>query len=264
MQYVWDLTSKAGLRPVSWLSVYYTDTFFCFDVSKQPGVRGHVALTIDDGLCRQEDAGQSMADEVGDLLKRHGANATFFLCSDYVREPRLEEQARRLVADGNELGNHCARDREYASLSADAFEQVFNEANDSLGALLGEGERVRWFRAPQGRYTHAMRDSVRQAGMQHALGDAYCDDWMKGSDPEWIARTLLNQLRDGSIVIIHMPERGFRQWLYRALQLLLEGLAARELRAVTLSKLASLAEQEGAAESATPEAPPHGPDGAEG
>ncbi|CAK0848757.1 unnamed protein product [Prorocentrum cordatum] len=253
MQYVWGLTSKAGLRPVSWLSAYYTDTYFCFDVRKQPGVRGHVALTIDDGLCRQRDAGQSMADEVGDLLKQHGANATFFVCSDYVREPRLEGQARRLVADGNELGNHCAKDREYASLSADDFGQVFSEANGTLTALLGEGDRVRWFRAPQGRYTRAMRDSVERAGMQHALGDAYCDDWMQGSDPEWIARTLLNQLRDGSIVIIHMPVgRGFRQWLYRALQLLLEGLAARGLRAVTLSRLASLAEQESAAVSSPP------------
>ena len=45
----------------------------------------------------------------------------------------------------------------------------------------------------------------------------------------------------GSILIIHMPERGFREWNHEAIECLLARLAAKGLRVVTLSELAAAA-----------------------
>merc|ERR1719183_184297 len=86
-----------------------------------------------------------------------------------------------------------------------------------------------------------MKRAVESLGMQHALGDCYCDDYHY-QDPEWIAETLLNQVRDGSVIIMHMPERGYREHTFKALQLLLRGLSARGLRSVTLSHLTALSQ----------------------
>ena len=81
----------------------------------------------------------------------------------------------------------------------------------------------------------AMRSRKR---LRHALGDAYCDDWAV-QDPEWIANTMLSQVSDGSVIIVHMPERGFRPHLLRSLELLLDGLSARGYECATLSELSA-------------------------
>mmetsp|Transcript_14147 Transcript_14147/g.38718 ORF Transcript_14147/g.38718 Transcript_14147/m.38718 type:complete len:188 (+) Transcript_14147:1-564(+) len=187
-----------------------------------------------------------MIREVQEMLRKYDAKATFMLCSDYVKG--FEAEALSLLAEGHEFGNHCPRDREYASLSPADFEAALQETSQALEALLGEGGRVRWFRAPQGRYTSSMREVVGRHGMRHALGNAYCDDWAI-EDAKWISATMLRQSGSGSIAIIHFPERGFREHTLEALELLLEGLKARGLRAVTLSTMADLAEGGGTAQS---------------
>ena len=99
--------------------------------------------------------------------------------------------------------------------------------------------------------------------MRHALGDAYCDDWCI-SDHTFVANTLLRQVcaspaasrlcmhactracacaqvQDGSIIIMHMPERGFRDHTLAAMAQLLAGLTERGLHVVTLSELDAMA-----------------------
>lgn len=242
MQALWGLTSKLGLRPLSYLGVYYTDTYFQFSLSSHPGVKGYVALTIDDGLCRN-GAGESMAAEVRALLQAEGATATFFLCSEYCEGPELQAEANALIQDGHEFANHCTTDREFASQSAEEFEETLDKSLDVLEGFVGKGG-VKWFRAPQGRYTSVHKAAIEKRGMKHALGDTYCDDWVDDSDPSWIASTMLNQVRDGSIMILHMPERTYRSHCYAALQKLLEGLRQKNLQAVSLSRLESLAMQQ--------------------
>jgi peptidoglycan/xylan/chitin deacetylase (PgdA/CDA1 family) len=238
-QMFWGLTSKLGLRPVSWLGVWYRDTYFSFDVKKHPEVQGLVALTIDDGLCRQDES-CSMTKQVSELLKEHQAEVTFFLCGEYCKGSKLEAEGRELLKDGHEFGNHCSHDREFASLDAEEFQTDLKQTAEQLEDKLGS-PKLRWFRAPQARYTKSMRHAIEGMEMRHALGDCYCDDWLV-EDAEWIADTLLKQVHDGSIIIMHMPEHGYREHTFEALKLLLEGLSKRNLRSVTLSSLVELAE----------------------
>eukprot|EP00747_Dinoflagellata_sp_TGD_P203927 gnl/TRDRNA2_/TRDRNA2_77567_c0_seq1.p1 gnl/TRDRNA2_/TRDRNA2_77567_c0~~gnl/TRDRNA2_/TRDRNA2_77567_c0_seq1.p1 ORF type:complete len:185 (+),score=19.03 gnl/TRDRNA2_/TRDRNA2_77567_c0_seq1:3-557(+) len=178
-----------------------------------------------------------MVGEVLDLLRRHEAKATFMIISDFL----LEDQARQVLADGHELGNHMPEDRPYDFFPPQDFEDQLLRANRALEAVLPQGGRIRWFRSPQGRYTRAMSDAVSRQSMRHVLGDSYCNDFGV-DDPVWIADTLLRQVSSGSIIILHMPERGHWEHTFEALQILLDGLTARGLRAVTMSTLADLAE----------------------
>jgi peptidoglycan/xylan/chitin deacetylase (PgdA/CDA1 family) len=61
-----------------------------------------VALTLDDG----PDAATTPA--ILDLLRQHGARATFLLITSRV--PGNEELVRRMLAEGHEIGNHMPRD----------------------------------------------------------------------------------------------------------------------------------------------------------
>ena len=81
LKWLWfTVTRVIGTRRIcKWAGsmAAYSDTTFAY-----PHVKGYVALTIDDGLCRT--GGCSLTTKVGQLLHEHDARATFFICSDYL------------------------------------------------------------------------------------------------------------------------------------------------------------------------------------
>merc|ERR1712080_641028 len=105
--------------------------------------------------------------------KKHDASATFFVCSDYLEG--VEHEARAILDDGCEFGNHCPRDREYASMDAAEFEEALVETSEKIASI--QGLRPRWFRAPQARYTATMREKVIKHNMRHAMANCFTGDW---------------------------------------------------------------------------------------
>jgi len=234
----WKVASAVGVRRLvtasSQLLAAYADTLCFVDEREHPGVHGLVALTIDDGLCRQGPE-HSLVPEVRALLKEHGAHATFFVCSEYLSGLGAEG----LLSDGNELGNHMTHDsHKWARGPIEDFETDLLRCGEAIRELQPQG--TKWFRAPGGKLTAAMGEVLDKHGLRHALGDCYCDDWAI-EDSGFVARTLVGQAHSGSVVILHMPERGLREHCLVALRGLLEGLRAKGLRCVTLSALASKA-----------------------
>ena len=49
-----------------------------------------------------------------------------------------------------------------------------------------------------------------------------------------------DKIKDGSIILIHMPERGIREWNLEAMELTLKGLKEKGYDIVTFSKLYEL------------------------
>jgi hypothetical protein len=57
-------------------------------------------------------------------------------------------------------------------------------------------------------------------------------------DGEWIGQLLASKARDGSIILLHMPERGFREYCLVALERLLDELVTKKgYQIVTVSEL---------------------------
>ena len=290
----------------------YGDTLLYFDFpdSQQPPL---VALTIDDGLVRGTDTQEwSMVKDVMDLLAKYDAQATFFVCTDYVQN--LDQEVRHLLQEGHELGNHLQADKcwYYPKLRPAEFAHELRKANAILEELeerCGSGggdvdnnsnqqqqstkKKTRWFRAPQGIMTKDMANAVAQEGnIQHVLGDCYCDDWCFAQevDPlfdddesssnndnndantaltgitanakqrkqarqcrerimKQVANIMLAQAQPGSIAILHMPEKGFRQGNLLALEYFLQGVQKRGWKCVNLTQLQNLCDRE---EEATP------------
>jgi peptidoglycan/xylan/chitin deacetylase (PgdA/CDA1 family) len=149
---------------------------------------------------------------------------------------------------GHELANHGAEDIAYHYHSAEDFKAALHACDRKIQELYssssshtggGESARVKWFRPPHGRCSDAMLRVLEQEGYTLALCDAFGMDTVCGAP--FVARHILRHARGGSVVLMHMPERGFREHNLAAMGTVLDGLARRGLRCRTLSELHALA-----------------------
>ena len=184
-----------------------------------------VALTIDDG--------PSVATpEILDVLAENDAHATFFVIGDHVRG--LPELARRLVAEGHELGHHMMVDEPSIDLAPETFRARFAEMDGILDELGGSVV----FRPGSGWYDDRMVGDAARLGYRTVLGSVYPFDAQIpfAGVATWYMRPLIGP---GSILILHDgPERGPRT--AQVLRTLLPELRARGMKVVTVSGLTAL------------------------
>jgi len=232
------------------LNTIFPASLCYYDPDDLPGVHGYVALTVDGGPCRQEGEDKCMVSEVQEVLLAFGAKATFFLCTDFV--PGHESVVMDLVRDGHEIANRCPADRSYADDNEATFEQALLSAEriceglriatpgHSRANINGVAGKVKWFRPPLAKMSSTMRKVTNRHGFTHVLSDCYANDpWIP--DPSFIAKTMLSQATNGSIAVIHMPERGFREYNLNALREFLRGVREKGLQVVTLGNMHELA-----------------------
>jgi peptidoglycan/xylan/chitin deacetylase (PgdA/CDA1 family) len=194
------------------------------------GDRGdrRVALTFDDG---PDDPFSLM---VSAILDTHGAKGTFFEVGKAI--DARPEIARALYADGHLLGNHSYHhdywrwlDPRYPELdrTQDAFQQ-------QLGICPA------FFRPPHGQRTPFMLAHASSKNMVTATWDVSAGDW-SATDGAEVARRILDQVRPGSIILLHDGIDGTvtadRTVLIDALPIILDGLKAKGLEPVRLDQL---------------------------
>ena len=228
----WEARLAPGARRV--VPRIWPTSLCYFDHRKHPGVEGYVALTFDDAFCRPGHEDGAMVEEMRALMKEHDATGTFFTIGEYC-SPLLDEVVAGLLEDGSELSNHCARDRKHHGDLSGQFSAALDGADKELLRL--QGGLNQWFRAPHGKLSPTMDDVLATRGMQNVMFDCYGND-TQIPDGAYIANVLLRLATHGSISLIHVPEKGFREWNFVALRLFLEGLDARGLKAITLTELA--------------------------
>lgn len=111
-----------------------------------PGQNGAIHLTFDDGPNAQHTPA------LLDLLKAHGAKATFFTIG---REAQAHPQlVQRLLAEGHALGNHSMTHARLKRLAPAQQQAEVNAADAVLQALSGRAQHP--FRPPHGEATPSM------------------------------------------------------------------------------------------------------------
>ncbi len=184
-----------------------------------------IALSFDDG------PHPIYTPQVLEILKLHGAKATFFLIGD--RAWRHPEIVARIKADGHEVGNHYQYFRHgLVLLHSDAdFVRNLEDVQRTLG--LGDGQKV--FRAPGGLARSSQLRLARDRGYTCALGCAYPHD--PAHPPLQYIRWLIEKnLAPGTIVILHdgIPDPT------RAIQALPHILAEGRKRGLTFVSIGEL------------------------
>ena len=174
-----------------------------------------VYLTFDDGPHPVHTA------EVLDVLRRHGARATFFVVGFMVQ--RFPEVFGRILLEGHTVANHTWNHENLAKLSAAAIDRTIERTQEVLGA-----HATACLRPPYG----AMDDLARQRATEHGLDvimwSASVSDWLDTS-AEQIADYIVAGASDGGIILLH-DGGGDRSRTVRGLELALEQMSDQRIR----------------------------------
>jgi peptidoglycan/xylan/chitin deacetylase (PgdA/CDA1 family) len=115
-----------------------------------------IALTFDDGPKGQ------YTDEILDVLKNHGAKATFFCTGEMLK--KYPEIALRIIEEGHEIGNHSySHQVHFPFKSPNKISEEILKTNQSIKKLTGE-EAV-YFRPPFGVTNPNIAKAVKNTGM---------------------------------------------------------------------------------------------------
>jgi peptidoglycan/xylan/chitin deacetylase (PgdA/CDA1 family) len=195
---------------------------------------GHVvALTFDDG------PNSETTPRLLDVLERDRVPATFFVVGRAVlRHPEI---VRRMLHDGDEVGNHT---QTHAHLNFLFTQQALGTEIDAAQAAIAAatGKTARYLRPPFGARDFAAIDAARRRGLRVVMWTAMLGDEPRGVGSAELARQLLRQVRDGAIIVMHdgdqgRPGSGGRSYESGAVGIVIAQLKARGYRFVTISGL---------------------------
>lgn len=190
------------------------------------------ALTFDDGP--SPDTARIL-----DILKEKKVKATFFLCGAAVE--RYPELARRIVAEGHELGNHTYSHPYLHLKSRAAIAAEIDRAQDVIERVTGV--RPAYFRPPHGVRWFTLWPVLRERGMTLALWNSFPTE---GASPAGeIVERAMARLVPGSIILLHDGREAkpagqdLRPATVEALPRIIDGARSKGLRFVLLPRPAA-------------------------
>ncbi len=187
-----------------------------------PADRPFVALTIDDGW--------SQRDGVLKVLKERGMKLTFFLAGRCIAGDR-GFVARALDA-GCEIANHTMDHYDLVNKTPAYVQKDLVDFEELVKAQVTGATTLPFMRPSGGTLNQMVIDASAQAGYRPVLWSASSGDGSASTTPDQMVRNVLAGARPGAIILMHFSERAVV-----ALPSMIDGLRAKGLEPVTLSKL---------------------------
>lgn len=181
-----------------------------------------VSLTFD-AAWGNEDTQQLI-----DILKSYGVNATFFLVGDWAE--KFPDSVKALHDAGNEIMNHSDTHAHFSKLGANEIVADITSCNAKIEAITGVSPTL--FRCPYGEYDDHVISSVNSMGMTAIQWDVDSLDW-KGISAEEIQNRVLDRVQSGSIVLFHNAAENTPE----ALPGIIEALIADGYKIIPVSQL---------------------------
>ena len=203
-----------------------------FDLPGRSLIRGRrggqrIALTFDDG-----PNGPS-TEAILDVLKKHGARATFFcIGKQAAARPDL---IHRMTREGHLVGSHS---EDHQKLAWRARREIAHQIDGAQRSLVGAGApRPTWFRAPHGFKSPLLHGMLQSRGMRLCAWSHELRDFEQPGVAVLVERAL-SGLSDGQIVLMH-DGGGDRLETAAALDHILEECRQRGLTPVTVDEIAT-------------------------
>ena len=169
------------VRPPQMLRSLYKDSLWRMDKSKP-----ELYLTFDDGPI------PGITPWILDVLKDHGAKATFFCVGDNVakHQPVFE----RVRAEGHQVGNHTHNHlKGWKTKTADYLHNT---------ELCQQYTQTALFRPPYGRIKKSQYRALKDR-YKIVFWDVLSYDYDRFTSPEGCLQNVLKYTRNGSIILFH-------------------------------------------------------------
>lgn len=194
-----------------------------------------IALTFDDG------PKPGITDKILDILEKHHARATFFVCGWRFNSPESWAIAQRAVALGCEIGNHSWAHEDLQELNYVALRRSVQNTNDKIIEITGY--HPHFLRPPAGRNSWDVMRVARENDMAVVF-------WSQSGnvlevDPEKIAQNVQKQIVDGKelqdrdIILLHDT----KPLMVDAVELIVPQLLEKGFQLVTVWELLNCSER---------------------
>ena len=147
-----------------------------------------VAMTFDDGPSDQTA-------RLLNFLQQNDIKVTFFLVGNRINS--YSSIVKRQAAEGHEMGYHSYAHANQPSMSSAQITSDFNKTNNILKELTGREFTV--WRTPGGDYNSRVLSCVP---VPHIMWSVDTLDW-KNRNSYSVYSAIMNQARDGSIILMH-------------------------------------------------------------
>lgn len=150
-----------------------------------------VALTFDDGPA-------PATSRILDSLEAHGAKATFYMVGNRMNS--YQDTVGRITALGCEIGSHTWGHNYITGLGEAALHANLNQFDIALQQI--DGIRSATMRPPGGFVNETAKQALASYGVPAIMWSIDTLDW-KSRNPQAVINTVLNQVRDGDIILMH-------------------------------------------------------------
>lgn len=183
----------------------------------------YVAITFDDG------PSASLTPQVLDILKRHGARATFFVQG--LNASRNQSILARAVAEGHEIGNHTYS---HIKMTGSSAERVCSEVSRANGIIeAATGRKPTLMRPPYGAVNANLVNMMyNKFGLKTIMWSVDTRDWQHPGVSVVVQRAV-GGAKPGAIILLHDIHASTLQ----AVEGIVTGLQARGFELVTVSQL---------------------------
>lgn len=182
----------------------------------------YVALTFDDGPNTTTTA------QVLDVLEKYNIIASFFLIGNNINDASAEV-VKRAHDMGCEINNHSKTHPYMNQMTVDEIIEEFTYVDDKIFEITGE--RSKFFRPPYIAVSQEMLDNI-DVPFIAGIG---CNDWMDNNPADRRAMSILRQVKDGDIILLHDAEGN--HMTVEALDTIIPEMLAQGYKFVTVSEL---------------------------
>ena len=178
-----------------------------------------VALTYDDGPAETTSV-------ILDVLEQYNAKATFFVVG--TQAEYYDDTLRREVELGMEVGSHTYDHDTLYGADAEFIRNTMKKNDDTIQQIAGITPEI--MRPTGGGYDATVRENV---GKPMLIWDLDTLDW-KTKDPENTYNVIMNEVKDGSVILMHDIWKATGE----ATQRIVPALIEQGYKLVTVSELA--------------------------
>ena len=183
----------------------------------------YIAMTFDDGPHPKNTP------RLLDMLRQRNIKATFYVIGKSVNQ--YPEIARRIVAEGHEIGNHTYNHPNLTKLSNAGVRKELNTTREAI--IKATGVKPRTMRPPYGALRTSQREMIHsEYDYPTILWDVDPLDW-KRPGTAVVKSRILSGTKSGSIVLAH----DLHSTTVDAMPTTLDALLAKGFRFVTVSQL---------------------------
>jgi len=186
----------------------------------------YIAVTFDDG------PSPVTTTRLLDILKQRNIKVTFFMIGrNVVEHPEI---ARKVLAEGHEIGNHSWTHPQLSKLSDQRVTEEITKTQEAVKSDCGFTPRL--LRPPYGAITRAQREWIeKQFGLNVILWSVDPFDW-KRPGASVITLRIVSGAQSGAIILSH----DIHQQTIDAMPATLDALLAKGYKFLTVSELIAM------------------------